>query len=342
MQVATDIKVGEDKSSNDIELVDLWSHNDDPDLYKNEDDDDVEDVAVDTVPDKVEVPTDTTDAATEDTFSYHGLLRNFDEGNVMPGLMDLIGENEYEDNETGFKTAVQDYSKAIVQKEIDSVLNTPEDKALFKFRQQGGTFQEFYKAYYEDNANIAQYNLESKEGQMKVVQDYYKETAPMMKSTALNKLIDTLDLANELQGEAKEAFDYFKNKSETSKVALAESKEKERIANETRRAQEIANLQTTFKGLNKAGNIPLSEKLKTRGLDTIFTEQGRGALSKSLEDPENYFVLTILEQYKGKDGKWDLSQLAGELAKTTGVQQLSKSLKALSTNVAPKKKSIMD
>ena len=268
-----------------------------------------------------------------------------DDVNIYQQYYDLLSNNEYLSVSDDFKfdgtaeglASAIEQSKVNMQKNVASAImqKLPEDfKPLFRYALSGGKDIKKYLDTFKD-VDIADIELEGNvQNQKYVIKEYFKRTSPYS-DERIDRIVDRLQVAGELESEASKALEDLTKIGEEERLSLITKAEAKTAQEEQERLQfkKTINIE-----IDSGKLIPKARKGKVKafifnvqkyqdGEDTQFNKTLRTIAS----NPEHVVQLAdLLLDYDSKTG-FNLKRFTKKAA-TKAASNLKEQLESMASN----------
>lgn len=195
------------------------------------------------------------------------------------------------------------------------------------FVKKGGDPKQFFDLYYGDNAEL---NINNVEVQRDIVAKHLKETTKWSE-TKIEKHIARLELDEELESEAKEAYASLLEQNKEKRAAMIKQQEELIQKQEQERQESIKYLDTLItKGTSEELGFDLSKKEREEFRKFVFEVDNSGltGYQKYLASQKNAEVRLALVAFKGLTDQ----KAVEKVAEKTGNKNITKKLNQLATN----------
>jgi hypothetical protein len=243
----------------------------------------------------------------------------FVESLIEDGVLDWDGETEYDDSPEGFKQMISDNVNSKVNDYLSSL---PEDvQRLIEIGLQGGDVREAFSKFEEVDYSSA--NIEDEDVAKEMIRDFYASTNPKWNESRINKQLEMLEDAGELEEEAKLAQEYLVERTEQSRQEYLASIQQQKEQQEEEYYNELNAYSSLIDNNDSLYGLPFSSKQEKEAFKQYVFERGNDGKTQAERDDEDREVRLTKEFYKFKGFNF---QNVERQAKTSNAIKLKKEL----------------
>jgi hypothetical protein len=263
----------------------------------------------------------------EDESEYDEELEEDDDASYAPfvesliedGVLDWDGETEYDDSPEGFRQMISDNVNSKVNDYLSSL---PEDvQRLIEIGLQGGDVREAFTKFEEVDYSSA--NIEDEDVAKEMIRDFYASTNPKWNEGRINKQLEMLEDAGELEEEAKLAQEYLVERTEQSRQEYLASIQQQREAQEEEYYNELNAYASIIDNNDSLYGLPFSSKQEKEAFKQYVFVRGEDGKTQAERDDDDREVRLTKEYYKFKGFNF---QSIERQAKTSNAIKLKKEL----------------
>jgi hypothetical protein len=225
----------------------------------------------------------------------------FVENLVDEGIIDWDGETEYDDSPEGFSQMINDTVERRISNAID---NLPEDvRRLIDIGLQGGDVREAFTKFEEVDYSKA--DIEDEDVAKELIKEFYTSTNPKWNEARINKQIEMLEDAGELEDEAKLAQEYMVEKTEESRQAYLDSIRQQREAEEEAYYDELNAYTEIIDKNDSLFGLPFASRQEKEAFKSYVFERGEDGKTQAERDDEDRVVRLTKEFYKFRNFNYE-------------------------------------
>jgi hypothetical protein len=251
----------------------------------------------------------------EDEPSFSPFIETLEES----GLLYLDPDKDYDDSYEGFQEIINDTINAKFSEQLESL--SPTARRLLEVEMNGGDINEAFEMF--NSFDYSQVNVEDPDIQTELVREYYQAINPRWSDEKITQKIEMLSSTDDLLDEAKDAQEFFVEKTEQEQQAYLERTQMAREEAEQAYYAEMEEYENLIDSNDAFFGLPFSSKKEKEDFKRYVFEVGDDGLTQAQRDDEDKVVRLSKEFHKFK--KFNYSDVE-KRAKTKAVVDMKKQL----------------